>query len=168
MRETEEAGRSAGDGLMTLAAEHSALEACFERHQVALLERRFEEAARALREYASSLERHMRAEEELLLPLFCARVSPVRGASVELFTGEHARLRQLLAEAAERVTGFAATPPPGRVLLGLLEREYLFKQLTEHHHLREERYLFPHLDQATTGEERRQLLSRFLDITQRG
>jgi hemerythrin-like domain-containing protein len=144
-----------------LGALHRELEELFLQHQEALISLDLPRAREGLERYLELLRMHMAAEEELLLPEL-PRAGRIRGASLELFTGEHQRMRELLARCRE---GLHALRPedPGvrRSVLLLLDTQGTYKHLEHHHSLREETFLFPALDQVLSAEERRALLAAF-------
>jgi hemerythrin-like domain-containing protein len=145
----------------SLAALHRELEEAFLQHQDALLALDLSLAAERLARYEAALRLHLEAEEALLLPVF-SRAGRIRGASPELFTGEHQRLLEFLA----RFRAELGALEPGaaglrRGVLRLLDAETTFKHLSHHHELREETYFFPALDSVTDEAERRELLAAF-------
>ena len=147
----------------SLAALHRELEEQFLQHQDALLDLDVALARARLEAYEAALRRHLEAEEALLLPVF-SRAGRIRGASPELFTGEHQRLLEFLA----RFRAELGALEPGsagfkRAVLRLLDAETTFKHLSHHHELREETYFFPALDSVTEEAERRELLAAFTE-----
>ncbi|MCY1016525.1 hemerythrin domain-containing protein [Pyxidicoccus sp. MSG2] len=145
----------------SLASLHRELEERFLQHQDALLDSDVALAAERLDGYEAALRRHLEAEEALLLPVF-SRAGRIRGASPELFTGEHQRLLEFLARFRAELR--ALEPESAgfkRAVLRLLDAETTFKHLSHHHELREETYFFPALDSVTDEAERRELLAAF-------
>jgi hemerythrin-like domain-containing protein len=144
-----------------LGALHRELEELFLQHQEALLGLELALAAERLERYEAALRPHLEAEEALLLPVF-ERAGRIRGASPDLFTGEHQRLLEFLARfRAELRALVPGAPDLKRGVLRLLDAETTFKHLSHHHELREETYLFPALDRVTDAAERRELLAAF-------
>ncbi|QSQ19924.1 hemerythrin domain-containing protein [Pyxidicoccus parkwayensis] len=145
----------------SLAALHRELEEQFLQHQDALLDLDVALAAERLDAYEAALRRHLEAEEALLLPVF-ARAGRIRGASPELFTGEHQRLLEFLARFRAALRALDSKAPDfKRAVLRLLDAETTFKHLSHHHELREETHFFPALDSVTDETERRELLAAF-------
>ncbi|NMO14836.1 hypothetical protein HPC49_00705 [Pyxidicoccus fallax] len=145
----------------SLAALHRELEEQFLQHQDALLDLDLSLAAERLERYEAALRLHLEAEEALLLPVF-SRAERIRGASPELFTGEHQRLLEFLARFRSELRALEpGSPGLKRGVLRLLDAETTFKHLSHHHELREETYFFPALDRVTDAAERRELLAAF-------
>jgi hemerythrin-like domain-containing protein len=147
---------------------HAKLDEHFFVHQEHVLERRMREAELSLLRYVRLLTLHMRHEEELLLPLY-ARAEPPRRYPLVLFTGQHQRMRELLAALHERVSALAAqSSVHARDVIALLDSERTYKHLSEHHDGAERQALFPTLDRVLdSAEELRQVercLSEWLDL----
>ncbi len=141
---------------------HVRLDAIFACHQEALLCSDIERASELLGSYEAKLLPHMRDEEELLLPVYQARAGIVPGGPVELFLGEHRKMRAFLAEFHERLRGMRADQGSRlrRSIIALLDRQFMYKHLVEHHDLREKNILYPWLDRITTEEERSSLIKQ--------
>lgn len=147
---------------------HRELGELFFRHQVSLLDYNFRTAFERLCEYESALLAHMRDEEELLLPLYAERATPARGGRADFFLLEHDKMRRLLAHFREQLPRLYEMPEPSRALIKLLDQETTYKHLVEHHDEREERHLYPALEEVTSGAEREGLLGRLFDLKPRG
>jgi hemerythrin-like domain-containing protein len=150
-----------GESFLELLAVHARLFGLFLDHQEALLARDFPLALERLRLVRREFEEHVRAEEELFAELF-AHTDEVRGTPLDLFTGEHKHLRELLSsfEAATRRLD-AAAPGVARRVIDLLDEEALFKTFFRHHDERERNLLYPAFDRGTAPSERRARLQRF-------
>jgi hemerythrin-like domain-containing protein len=139
---------------------HRELEEAFLRHQEALLALNVAEALRRLTAYEQALLEHMRHEEEGLIPVYAARAERIRGGPVELFLGEHRKMREFLeslTEDLERMRGLGGTELR-RAVIALFDREAMYKHLVEHHDRREQNILYPELDRITSEGERAALL----------
>ena len=147
---------------------HRELDELFFRHQVSLLDFNFRTAFERLCAYESALLAHMRDEEELLLPLYAGRATPERGGRPDFFLLEHDKMRRLLAHFREQLPRLYELPEPSRALLKLLDQETTYKRIVEHHDEREERHLYPALEQFTTEAERDDILSRLFKLKPRG
>lgn len=147
---------------------HRELNELFFRHQVSLLDYNFRTAFERLCEYESALLAHMRDEEELLLPLYGERASPARGGRADFFLLEHDKMRRLLTHFREQLPRLYEMPEPSRALIKLLDQETTYKHLVEHHDEREERYLYPALEQVLTEVEGEEILSRLFQLKPRG
>jgi hypothetical protein len=106
------------------------------------------------------LEIHILDEEELLLPIYTSRVDAPQGGSPEIFFNEHRKIREYVQLfKAEFANLFAATDLD-RAIIFLLDSETTFKRLMVHHDRREEKFLYPLLDEVTTDSERGEIFAR--------
>lgn len=128
------------DAVDLLSGHHLALGDLFARHQEALLDRRWADAARLLEEYEQGLLRHIDFEERYMLP-------PSGGGAnarwpSRVYRAEHRRIEQLLRKAADRLTCARGSEITPSILISLLDEERTLKHLVQHHHEREEKALF--------------------------
>jgi len=145
---------------LTLLETHQQLDELFLCHQESLLTFDLDKAARQLEAYERELHRHMEQEEDWLLPVF-ERAKPIAGGAVELFTGEHKKMREFVARFKETLTQLKGRPAElKRRVIELFDQQALFKHLVEHHDSREETILYPTLDRVTSEQERGKLLTR--------
>lgn len=139
---------------------HKVLKELFLQHQEALLDLDLARARERLEEFERRLLQHIREEEELLLPVY-GRAGTIPGGAPILFTGEHKRMQELLADFKQALSSLAKSPGDlKRGILWLLDRQATFKNLMEHHDQRETNIFYPALDRVTSEEERREILSR--------
>ena len=139
---------------------HRVLKELFLEHQESLLDGDLTRGAERLEEFERNLLRHIRDEEDLLLPVY-VRAGAIPGGPPVLFTGEHKRMQELLAGFKQTLSSLAQTPDGRkRGILWLLDRQATFKNLMEHHDLREANILYPALDRVTSEAERREILGR--------
>jgi hemerythrin-like domain-containing protein len=139
---------------------HKALQELFLQHQEALLDADLMRAGKRLEEFEGRLFDHIREEEELLLPVY-ERAGAIPGGPSVLFTGEHKRMQELLAGFKQALSSLKQDPGGRkRGILWLLDRQATFKNLMEHHDLREATILYPALDRVTSEAERRDILAR--------
>ena len=139
---------------------HKVLKELFLQHQESLLDGDLTRGAERLEEFERNLLRHIRDEEDLLLPVY-VRAGAITGGPPVLFTGEHKRMQELLAGFKQTLSSLAQTPDGRkRGILWLLDRQATFKNLMEHHDLREANILYPALDRVTSEAERREILGR--------
>jgi hemerythrin-like domain-containing protein len=139
---------------------HRVLRELFLQHQEALLDADLARARERLEEFERRLLHHIREEEELLLPIY-QRAGVIPGGPPVLFTGEHKRMRELLAGFGQALSSPEQNPASRkRGILWLLDRQATFKNLMEHHDLRETNILYPALDRVTSEAERREVLAR--------
>ncbi len=147
---------------LSLLHVHERLRERFLLHQERLLARDLDGAREQLREFEEALRGHIRAEEELLLPVY-ARAGSIPGGPPVLFTGEHRKMEQFverfvrMLDWVEENRGDAV-----RGILRTFDEQATFKHLMAHHDQREANLLYPALDRVTSGEERAALLARCL------
>jgi len=148
---------------LALLRVHERLNDLFLRHQEALLEQDIVRARERLAAYERELLAHMRPEEDLLLPVY-ARAGAIPGGPIELFLGEHRKMREFLERFRTALAELEAHPTDRRRrIIRLFDEQTMFKHLVEHHDLREQNILYPTLDRITTEAERRELLRRCFD-----
>ena len=106
----------------------------------------------------------MGVEEDLLLPVY-VRAGRIQGGPIEFYTGEHKKMLKFLVRFTERLDELKHNPANlTRAIIELFDEEAQFKQLMQHHDMRERNILYPTLDRVTSEEERRQLLHRCGDV----
>ncbi|MGH8299759.1 MAG: hemerythrin domain-containing protein [Steroidobacteraceae bacterium] len=137
---------TSADPIGLLLEEHLAFGDLFARHQEALLDRRFDEAASLLEAYTERLRAHIAYEESCVLPQ-CASRGDARWPP-EVYRAEHRRIEQLLAKASDRLRGDARGGITTAALISMLDEERTLKRLVEHHHEREEAALFQEVYRA--------------------
>ncbi len=151
---------------LALLRVHEHLNELFVAHQEALLEQDIARARERLLAYERALLAHMRPEEEILLPVY-ARAGAIPGGPIELFLGEHRKMREFLGRFHATLAELDAHPADlRRRIIRLFDEQAMFKHLVEHHDLREQNILYPALDRVTTETERRELLRQCLDENQ--
>ena len=95
-----------------------------------------------------------------MLPIYGERVNAPLGGAVDIFLGEHEKLRQFLALFAVEIEKIRETDDVERGVLFLIDSQHLFKRLLVHHDAREKKMLYPLLDQVTTDAEREELFTK--------
>lgn len=138
---------------------HGDFDACFRRHQVALIDRDHRAAGAELARYQQLLDEHIAQEEAHVIPLHVAHGGDATDAPAKLFLGEHQLIRKFLAEFRTRVERLVAVPDDDQ-LLELLDREATFKNLMLHHDLRERNVLYPRLSERLGEAEQAAVLAR--------
>lgn len=144
---------------------HKVLNWLFYRHQMAVLNQNKEEAIKLLEHHEELVKFHMGQEEEFLIPLYEKRCPPVRGGAPVIFTGEHQKIMELLSLFSRLATTWVHSNGPGQETLDLLDQEHRFKELMEHHDMRERKILLPEVERVTTEAEKQELLRRFTRTT---
>ncbi len=132
---------------------HKELDDLFFRHQVAVLKADGREARASLQTYAEGLRSHLKEEEEILLPLYRERATPIRGGDPETFTQEHQKINEWLGRLKLRLSRLNFIPDP-KDIISVMDDEAHYKKFIEHHSLREERILYPELDRVISDQEK--------------
>lgn len=129
-------------------AAHARFLATFEDALVAFTALECSAAARAWNALGASMNAHQAVEEELLAALaaYPDLASP-RGGATSLVLAEHQRLDHLHTVAAQQIAAVGATPLEARrlAMVRVLDDVLRFRHLLEHHGLREEQIVYPHL-----------------------
>lgn len=152
-----------------LLALHRQLDELFFVHQRALLRLDVTQATAALEQFETELLRHMQDEEELMIPIYRARVEAPVGGAAEIFLGEHQKLRKYLELFREELIKLESAGDLERGVLFLIDSQHLFKRLLVHHDTREKKFLYPLLDGVTSPVEKSDLfgslrLSNFVGV----
>ncbi len=145
-----------------IAELHHEHEQLFYLHQKALIDRQVNVAFELLQKYEHLLNEHILLEEKMLFPVYAAHEK--EGGEVILFTGEHKRIKEFVQRFYEWLYAIkqASADEQDKLMLKLLDHQALFKGLIEHHHRREEIYLFPTLDEVLKGYQKNKVLACFL------
>lgn len=139
---------------------HRKIDEIFFAHQCSLLRFEFGAALSLLERYESALLRHMRDEEDLLLPLYAERAPTIKAGAPQIFLDDHVKMRGFVDLFKEQTAKLAAEPKPEAGLILLLDREAFYKRLCSHHDKREREILYPELDRMTSETEKLDLLNR--------
>ena len=138
---------------------HRELDAMFLEHQRALLRLDHVRALSALERYETVLVRHMKDEEQYLLPLYSERCDfPAVGAP-KIYLDEHEKMRAHISLLKSVTAELAATDDVEADVLKLFGHEAFYLRLAGHHDKREADHLYPLLDAAMSVEEKRDLLA---------
>jgi hemerythrin-like domain-containing protein len=118
-----------------------------------------EKASEKFLELRKFLKYHLEAEHNILLPLYEKYVSPIpAGGAVEFFIHEHHKINRYMDEFYGRSVDTSADSLD---LVHLFDEHYKFKHLLEHHHTREDTFLFRLLDHVLTEEKKKEALAHF-------
>jgi hypothetical protein len=100
----------------------------------------------------------VQAEEGVLFAI-CHHAAPVNGGAVGLFASPHRKTVRLLARFRPELEALhEPVPKVERRILRPLVTEAIFRDLMEHHDLREANTPYPTLDRVTSETKRRELL----------
>jgi iron-sulfur cluster repair protein YtfE (RIC family) len=107
----------------------------------------FRDAQRRFAEFASGLGRHIDAEEEILFPAFDQMTGTVGVGPTFVMRSEHVKIRLLMNQVAHAL----AAADAAAMEASLQE----LKQLLANHNMKEERILYPTMDQAAGSDRAR-------------
>ena len=105
----------------------------------------FAKAKEAFKEFKFGLQRHIVWEEDLLFPLWEEKTGISEGGPTFVMRNEHRQIGQLLEAIHQKV---AEQNPDSD------QEEQALLNLLGSHNMKEERVLYPSIDQVTSGEER--------------
>ena len=104
--------------------------------------------------FIALLEAHAEHEEVEVFPRYAALDDHPRGGGPDLFVADHVSLRKVTAAAAEAIDAIhAAGPQARRVMVTRLGPLVRLGNVLEHHTLREERFLYPRLDETLCTQD---------------
>ncbi len=145
---------------------HQALEVLLLEHRVALMRGELALALRTIRRFAIWMRRHIQDENELVLPVYSRHGPFARGATPEIFAGEHEKILEHVARAEAHTAELAGAGLEGDALrvacLGVLDRERLLADLCEHHDRRERTWLYPALEKQLGEDAKAEILERMV------
>jgi iron-sulfur cluster repair protein YtfE (RIC family) len=124
--------------------DHDRLDELFKTYQ-GLKRTDFVKAKDAFKEFTIGLQRHIAWEEELLFPLWEEKTGISDGGPTFVMRQEHRQIGQLLESIHARV---AAQNPDSD------QEEQLLLNVLGSHNMKEERVLYPCIDNVTSAEER--------------
>lgn len=115
----------------------------------------FSKAKEAFREFKVGLQRHIVWEEELLFPMWEEKTGMIEDGPTPVMRFEHSQIKQLLDAIHQKVEGQnLETDQEEQALLNLLSS----------HNRKEERALYPAIDNVTGGDERAAVFSNMNSI----
>ncbi|TPW19551.1 MAG: hypothetical protein FD126_2573 [Elusimicrobia bacterium] len=127
--------------LRQVREDHVAIAEHMKRHQEALVGFELSNALGELEEFARRLRRHIRLEEDILLPAYEALGPAPRGGKTEIFFDEHRKIEGKVAELLASVRGMSSGSTPRAAVVAVIEREARLKELLNHHEQREEMFM---------------------------
>ena len=115
----------------------------------------FAKAKEAFKEFKVGLQRHIVWEEELLFPVWEEKTGMIEDGPTPVMRFEHSQIKQLLDAIHEKVEGQN---------LDTDQDEQALVNLLSSHNRKEERALYPAIDNVTSGEERATIFSNMNTI----
>ena len=132
--------------------DHRRLDAIFDRFKDAIRAKKFEEAASAFREFRLGLTRHIRAEEEILFPVFEDKTGMHDAGPTAVMRMDHKDIKELMdkivnaADAKDEKTAVDSA-------------QVIFNILADHN-MKEEHILYPETDSFLSDAERSQVIKK--------
>jgi len=134
--------------------DHDRLDGLFKSFQ-SLKRSDFAKAKEAFKEFKVGLQRHIVWEEDLLFPLWEEKTGMSEGGPTAVMRMEHRQIGQQLEAIHDKV---AEQNPDSD------QEEQALLNILGSHNMKEERVLYPAIDQATTQEERASIYRAMKDI----
>lgn len=131
--------------LFEIEHEHKVLSERFQSYQEALVGMEVSSALAELEEFARVLRRHMRLEDEVLIPAYALITDRPRGGDPEYFRDEHRKIESQLGEILTTTRSLSTGSMSRTSILALLKRGMRFNDFIAHHIQREESILLPRL-----------------------
>lgn len=136
--------------------DHNRLDALLQSFHT-LKRENFSKAKEAFRQFKAGLERHIRWEEDVLFPLWEEKTGMSDGGPTVVMRHEHRRIEEYLRAIGQNTTEENTDDAQqDQALLALLGA----------HNLKEERVLYPAIDQVTTPEERQDILKTIQEFSE--
>lgn len=136
------------------AEDHDRLDALFKTFQTSKRSD-FAKAKEAFKEFKVGLQRHIVWEEELLFPMWEEKTGMVEDGPTPVMRFEHEQIRQLLEAIHQKVEEQS---------LDTDQNEQALVNLLSSHNRKEERALYPAIDNVTNAEERTTVFSNMNSI----
>ncbi len=126
------------------AEDHDRLDELFKTFQITKRSD-FVKATDAFKEFNVGLRRHILWEEELLFPMWEENTGMIEDGPTPVMRHEHSQIKQLLGAIYQKVEGQN---------LDTEQEEQALLTVLRSHNRKEERALYPAIDQVTSSEER--------------
>ncbi len=151
------------NNISRLNKQHRHIHKLFTLHQKLLMHGDMSGAEDKLMQLKKYLKSHMDAENDFLLPLYEKYVSPVpAGGAVEFFIHEHHKIDRFMEEFSGKSSDLKRNSQTAEIdLVKLFDQHYKFKHLLDHHHTREDTFLFRLLDNVLENEKKSEVLKHF-------
>lgn len=149
--------------IANLLAEHRRIDSSLKAFRLALLDRSAESSRAAYAEFASLLQRHLRIEDELVIPALQSRASSdTERTPLAQIQRDHRLIESHLVEVEAALESLDRSSVDAaeraQLLVALHDRLSALHHLLEHHDQREAEHLEPVLDALMSPLERRALL----------
>jgi len=137
---------------------HLYADAMFNSHQIAIMEGNAQQALSILTHLEQLMIRHIRDEEDLLLPPYREKIPTVpAGGAIEFYQREHRQIGSFL----RRFIDHQPFNQNEISIVHYFDMCTMYKDLTEHHHARERTFLYRLLDRKLVAQEKTKILDTF-------
>lgn len=148
-REVNDPNRTVTEFLQT---DHKRLDKIFNGFLKAVQEKNWGEAAKNFREFRTGLKRHIKAEEEILFPLFEVKTGMYEGGPTTVMRMEHKDIQELLdkiLQATDARNDAQVSAAANRIMSILTD-----------HNIKEEHILYPESDEFLSEAERSDVVKK--------
>jgi iron-sulfur cluster repair protein YtfE (RIC family) len=148
---------------------HNYLDDLFLKHQILLMRNDFQNALKVLDELYLKYEQHILDEETVLIPAYQNVVKPIpHGGSVDFFLREHRQIIRILGETKTEIKIWVNQSKfqPLRIV-SVFDRYYSLHDLLNHHHAREDTFLYRLLDRNTDQSIQQKIIEKIVLLTQK-
>jgi uncharacterized protein (DUF2249 family) len=132
--------------------DHRRLDSIFGGFQEAYKEERWDDAKRLFNEFSLGLKRHIKAEEEILFPVFEEKTGMTEAGPTFVMRMEHKEIKELLDKITEGIGRKDSVTVRGS--------EYNLTNILSDHNMKEEHILYPESDSFIEDPDRAQVIKK--------
>lgn len=145
-----------------LKKQHRYFNSTLLQNQIKFMEGNTAEAIEGFFYLNNLIKRHMHDEEVILLPLYEQFISPFpSGGAREFFMHEHRLITRSIGFFTKFFSNYQQNKKSDKIdLVSIFDAFYNLKNLLEHHHTREETFLFRLLDDVLETEHLKMIINR--------
>ena len=135
-----------------MQSDHRRLDSIFGRFLASVKEKRWDDASGEFREFSLGLKRHIRAEEDILFPVFEEKTGMRDAGPTVVMRMEHKDIHELL----DRILKNTDAKEDSRIS----EDSFTIANLLADHNMKEEHILYPESDSLIEERERREVIKK--------
>ncbi len=148
-REANDPKRTVTEFLQT---DHKRLDKIFNRFLTAVKEKKWDEASKGFREFRIGLKRHIKAEEDMLFPVFEQKTGMHKDGPTVVMKMEHREIQELL----DKILAATDTKDEAQIT----EAANIIVNILTDHNMKEDRILYPKSDEFLSEAERSDVVKR--------
>ena len=150
--------------IIGLNQQHEYITELFIMHQKLIMHGKMNHAIELLEKLSLYVRNHIKTEDNFLIPLYEKYISPVPvGGAVDFFRIEHEKINQFMFDILKASAQWTGKFKIKQIeLVRLFDKYYNFKHLLDHHHTRENTYLFHLLDKVLEAKIKKEVLIHFM------